>query len=308
VNGAADPSETIYPLEGAQLFVCEHLGDKATIDYEDIQGRSLLGEGVPIDEKYLRKNTHPALFNKPSRKHTNVCIIPFSNDLKNMIHGDMDGYRVLRGDRESIKIVTDAKPRPTYDVCKYSQGTSATTTTFSFMYKKRPIAAFSVVSGASVTGPILQTLPQTVGTNTYPLYQIGSLRGLKHAAAIINQNKILYQDGVQVDLHYAPLATYTDQSTWTYSMATYPTVATDYALVIEYLTLDNQPLLFEKGDVGFHRPMEMFVGTANVDTHIANASQHGRRGFNAGLYDIYVYSAYFRYLHLIDGRLDAAAA
>eukprot|EP00808_Paulinella_micropora_P026830 g13189.t1 len=308
VTGARDTAETIYPLEGSQLFVCEALGDKATIDYEDIQGRSLMGEGTPIDEKYLRKNTLPEIFNQPSRKNTNTYIIPFSNDLKNMIHGDMDGYRVLRGDRESIKIVTDAAPRPTYDAFAFTQPTTDTKTVFSFMYKKKPIAQFEVKVDAkagviTARDPVDDDTTVTLDNHKYPKYTIGTIRGLKHAAAIINQHKALQDDGVQIALYYSGTGTVNDTKTWVLNT---PTVNGTYALVVEYQTLDGQPLVVEKGEIGTSRSMEVFEGAAVTD--IYSSSQIGRRGFNPGLYDIYVYSAYFRYLHLVDGRLEAAAA
>lgn len=300
VTGAKDPLETIYPLEGKQLFMSEALGDNATVDYEDIQGRSLLGEGTPVDAKYLRKHTLPLLFNKASRKNTNTLIIPFSNDLKNMIHGDMDGYRVLRGDRESIKIVTDVAPRPTYDAYTYTHPAleSNNEVTLDFKYNGRPIGTFKIAktqAGADSATPVSVNPTYTAG-----VWSVGSKYGLKQISQILNMHKLLQEAGLQLNLAYA--TTPSDTKTWSYDAK-----AGAQSLVVEYLTLNNQPKLFQMGEIGQSRLLDVVITTGD-GAGIWSSSQIGRRGFNAGLYDIYVYSAYFRYLHLVDGRFHAAAA
>ena len=89
------------------------LGPKATIDHENVHGRSLLGAGTPIDEQYFRQFVGKMMWPHDYNTYNAVYCIPFSKDIQGALKGEVDGFHEFRGDRESLKIVTDQNPTET---------------------------------------------------------------------------------------------------------------------------------------------------------------------------------------------------
>eukprot|EP00808_Paulinella_micropora_P015031 g29935.t1 len=96
-----------------RLLKCEALGDTATIDLEDVQGRSQLGQGTPVNERYFREHTANELFNEIFANSNNTYVIPFSNDLRGMLDCEMDGYKHFVRARERLVFNTAAAPTET---------------------------------------------------------------------------------------------------------------------------------------------------------------------------------------------------
>ena len=85
----------------------------------DVHGRSQLGEGTPIDERYFREETMGQLVRASYMKSNGVYMIPFTNDPKGMLDGVMDGYKTFVGSRERLVINTGPAPRATTVTYKY---------------------------------------------------------------------------------------------------------------------------------------------------------------------------------------------
>ena len=83
------------------------LGDGATIDHENVHGRSLMGMGTALPEEFFRMMGGAAeLFNHEFLKHNCVYFIPFTADVSGMLGGEIDGFHNFVGDREKLVITT----------------------------------------------------------------------------------------------------------------------------------------------------------------------------------------------------------
>eukprot|EP00808_Paulinella_micropora_P006016 g42714.t1 len=102
-----------------RLMTYDMLGDATTIDLEDVHGRSQMGEGTPIDERFFREETMGQLVRSSYLKSNGVYLIPFSNDPKAMLDGVMDGYKTFVGNCERLVINTGPAPRATAITHKY---------------------------------------------------------------------------------------------------------------------------------------------------------------------------------------------
>jgi hypothetical protein len=85
------------------------LGPKATFDHVNVHGSSMLANGTPIGEEYMRNKVCPALFGNSWVTKNPVYVIPFSKDLRSAFAGVMNGFHTFRGDRERLRIIPDAK-------------------------------------------------------------------------------------------------------------------------------------------------------------------------------------------------------
>lgn len=114
---AAGNQVVIDPYKGKQLYKFESLGEQGTIDHENVHGRSLFGDGTPVDELYFRRRYPTELFNNEFALKNSVYVVPFSNDLQGMLNGEIDGFHRFRGERERLRVRTG--PAPVESVVKY---------------------------------------------------------------------------------------------------------------------------------------------------------------------------------------------
>lgn len=274
---------------GGRLFVCDGLGDQATIDLHDVQGRSQLGQGQPVNERYFREHTSNELFNEVFAAHNNVYVIPFSNDLRGMLDGEMDGFKHFKGERE--RLVLNPGPAPVETTLEFAPSVTITTTannrvTIRYDGVILAIADIDADAGwtdwASVSGSqwhyrgddaaAWTEINKMLASNSY-LKSKGlkiSLAGVGGSAAFANGNVT---------------ATFTD--------------------------LSDQPLICGKDDLLKLTISHKDTGATAVDQvdhhYLPRTYVRGKRGFRDGIYDIYVYSAFFRHLREGHGRLQASA-
>ena len=138
----------------------QSLGPKATIDHENVHGRSLLGDGTPIDETYFRRMIGPNCFPHEFNNYNAIYCIPFSKDISSVFGGEIDGYHEFRGDRESLRITPDAAPvDSTFTLT--AVGTQADADTIVAKYKGLPVSGL-------VTGATLLSALETL-LNDHPL-------------------------------------------------------------------------------------------------------------------------------------------
>lgn len=83
------------------------IGAQGEIDHENVHGQSLLGQGTPVREDYLRAFVSSRLFQNNSYSRNNaVYIIPYTKDIQGALEGHIDGFHSFVGDRERIAITT----------------------------------------------------------------------------------------------------------------------------------------------------------------------------------------------------------
>ena len=93
---------------GSEALDYVSLGPKCTIDHENVHGRSMLGDGTAIDGEYARKFVASQFFSDDYAGKNAVYVIPFSRSLGTVLEGVVDGYHEFRGERERIRFVTDS--------------------------------------------------------------------------------------------------------------------------------------------------------------------------------------------------------
>jgi hypothetical protein len=124
-RNARDSAEGKFLSDGHDQYL--NLGDGATVDLENVHGKSLMGLGTPLDEAYFRLFTGAAdLFNHEFLKHNAVYFIPFTHDVAGMLGGEIDGFKSFVGDREKIVVRTGNSSQPTTCVYRWESATSTT--------------------------------------------------------------------------------------------------------------------------------------------------------------------------------------
>jgi hypothetical protein len=106
--------------KGEGLLTYASIGAKGTLDHENVHGRSLIGDGTPVDEQFWKTWTMPSWFHESFYNSHTPYIIPFSNDLPGVLSAVVDGYHEFRGDRERIRIRTGPPKRDTYQLYGYT--------------------------------------------------------------------------------------------------------------------------------------------------------------------------------------------
>lgn len=88
-----------------------------TYDLLDAGSRSILGSGVPLDEKYLRGEIWAQHFNNDFSQRRNCVWIPFCESSVSAFHGKKDGYIRMDGERNYLAITprNTAGVSPTID-------------------------------------------------------------------------------------------------------------------------------------------------------------------------------------------------
>jgi hypothetical protein len=75
-----------------------------TYDLLDAGSTSILGSGVPLDEKYLRGEVWAKHFNNDFSQKKNCVWIPFCESSVGAFHGKKDGYVRMNGERNYLAI------------------------------------------------------------------------------------------------------------------------------------------------------------------------------------------------------------
>ena len=291
--GYNDGAVTYTPMNQDRVFTCDSLGDDTTIDLEDVNGRSNLGEGTPINERYFREHTLGELVNHSFLKHNNVYCIPFSNDLPGMMDGGMNGFKIFKGDRERLVVRTGAQPVSSTISFTYgglystSVPTIATNTLRLFVtYKGVSVAILEAKTGNTFTqvSNIRYTSPAT--------------GGLTNLNTILAKNAYLKSQGIKITFANTRVgATAADVESDTGSI---------YTATIT--TLDGQPVAWPRDDFYQLKLTAQSSSTNAVEDLVPGTPVKGKRGFISGVYDVFIYSAFFRFLHERAGTLDVAAA
>lgn len=243
------------------------LGPRGTIDHENVHGRSLLGDGTPIDEKYCRKFLNTKLWPHGWVNYNPVYLIPFSNDEKGTLRGEIDGWHEFRGDRERLRIVTAAAPTDTFYTTTFSANIAATAFA-TFEYKGDYSATFNT------------------GTATYD-----------DLTAAANAIGTVIKEGIEFKIRRSSLLDAgTDPLDLAGTMLFYVYERGSYNSV----TSQGQPYLLN--GVGDAR-LILNDNTALVN-NVLGGSVQGVQGFVAGTYQIDVYSVYYRHIQQHNGRLE----
>lgn len=348
--------QVIDPYKGKQLYKFESLGEQGTIDHENVQGRSLFGDGTPVDELFFRRRYPTELFNNDYAKANSVYVVPFSNDLKGVLDGVIDGFHRFRGDRERLRIRTGPAPVPS--VVKYyfqAEGIDAidaqapgdlilnsvevqgsTVHTLVCRYKGKNVALIgNGVASLNDAGELVAAVP---GDSPF------ALANLKEQ---LNETNILEADNLQISKITAVIASNPGGVSASVDDLTFRSITSEdanggllpynsllsaplaadefyYRIEMEVTDLDGQPEVQHGNNLP---KMFEFAWTVNnnLNSLIADAGQQavgttylsntqlatdaytpGKRGFNAGVYDVTLYSAYYRTITEAGGKLKSS--
>jgi len=127
VDGGADSNVSALNFQS--------LGPGATIDHENVHGRSMLGDGTPIDEEYFRKFINTMCWPHKNWVVNNaVYCVPFSNDIAGVFRGEVDGWHEFRGDRERLRIDPGSAPTDsTFTLTSYTDPGAVAPSTGAFV-------------------------------------------------------------------------------------------------------------------------------------------------------------------------------
>lgn len=128
-------SDTDVAANGPPALKYLSIGARGTIDHEGTHGRSLLGDGTPLDETYMRTFVTPQLFGSNISKHNAIYCIPFTKDMRGVLQGQIDGFHEFRGDRERLRILPGpAGTTSTYQLA-FSGGVNLSNNTSRLLYR-----------------------------------------------------------------------------------------------------------------------------------------------------------------------------
>lgn len=330
---------TVDPYQGQQLYKFESLGEQGTIDHENVHGRSLFGDGTPVDELFFRKRYPTELFNNDYALKNSVYVIPFSNNLQGMLNGEIDGFHRFRGERERLRIRTGPEPIPTN--IRYYMVTEATEAAQNY---------FGPTAGAHKNTLRIQFKGSTVATSTdRPIVLLQGLQDgeikLLDLVNQINDTKEVKDHNIQVARITVQLrdqqgnservirSSDADGGILTSTLAApngNPMVPYDpvaglntgeeliKSIYLEVTDLDGQPETYYSKDLSkmFNITFTSADGPVTAtepareaysDPVIAqDLFEPGKRGFNAGVYDITLYAVYYRKITEVRGHLKAS--
>ena len=260
------------------------LGPRGTIDHENVHGRSMLGDGTPIDEEYWRKFINPTCWPQSFCKYNAVYMVPFSCDVPGVFSGEIDGWHEFRGDRERLRIVTGAGPGET----SYQIAPSAAALTAGagnrVWYKGDATTAFdySTITYDGLSA-LINALPSVIADGFEVQIYNQTTPATSTAAAIVAGDDLrvrLYDRGTYIR--------YTDPPDWSAGPA----------------QDSGQPYnLKGRGLLYFDATAQSRLAAAPVELVLGNVTQ-GVPGFVSGTYQVDVYSVYYRYIHQHNGRLE----
>eukprot|EP00457_Paulinella_chromatophora_P000248 gb/GEZN01000248.1/.p1 GENE.gb/GEZN01000248.1/~~gb/GEZN01000248.1/.p1 ORF type:complete len:589 (-),score=88.30 gb/GEZN01000248.1/:542-2308(-) len=285
-SGVQPDTTTINPLDPRNLVTFSSIGDGGHIDHENVHGKSLMGEGTPMEERYMRSTVLPELFGQKYCEQNNVYIIPFSLNLPGVLNGEIDGFHPFRGARERLKIRTGTAAvdnKATYTVTGGATDIKdMTSNRIEFQYNG--VSLLTINNNGSGTIVHEPASAYAVGTMTsnVSVYQ-----------GWINESSYLKSQGVQIKLSFD-------------TGATLQTVLRSF--YVAFTDLEGQPLKMSRTDAGKFTITVKNTAANPGDFHpmALTAFTTGKRGFQNGVYDIYLYSVYYRYVTEAAGRLDSA--
>lgn len=324
--------EVIDPYKGDQLYKFESLGEQGTIDHENVHGRSLFGDGTPVDELFFRRRYPTELFNNDFAKKNSIYIVPFSNNLQGMLNGEIDGFHRFRGERERLRIRTG--PAPSVSRIRYLMSGEDQTlsdsrpiagdvrNTLSLSFDGVQLAFNSDIENDWSGGAV--PLPETPGTivladvvkeaNSTQYLRKKNIQISRITVQLIGERQISSTDangGVLTDLAYLVNNGVPNPD----AMQGGDYIKSFYLTVTD---LDGQPEVQFGADLPKHFTLKWKAvdstgpnpGNATEWTSDAALAQEiytpGKRGFNAGVYDVTLYAIYYRTITEVAGTLRAS--
>ncbi len=251
----------------------QSLGPKATIDHENVHGRSLLGDGTPIDEEYFRKWIGKSCWPHEFNNYNAVYCIPFSNDVGSSVMGEIDGYHEFRGDRERLAIVPDHESVNTSFTLVGLGGTASDNDVFSLSYDGHDVT--QMITGVTLVSQVellINELPSVIKDGI--------------------EFKILQVDGAPV----APADTLTSKDSFVvgvYERGTFNSEGTNAS------GCQGQPYIEKQAVFKL-----VVVSAATRKGFIPLNYVVGKQGFVSGTYQIDVYSMYYRHIQEHNGRIE----
>ncbi len=101
--------------DGGNMLRYATIGKTGTWDHVNVHGRSMLGDGTPIDEEYFRTWVASSVFPTAWCIRNALYVIPFTKDPPSVWRGVIDGFHPFRGDRERLQFVTGPAATDTYN-------------------------------------------------------------------------------------------------------------------------------------------------------------------------------------------------
>lgn len=145
------------------------MGPRATFDHENVTGRSQLGDGTPLDEVYMRKFVASRVFPHKFVNDNAVYVIPFSNNLRGVWSGKVDGYHEFRGDRERIRIVPDSVG--VYAIATITYDAKITDGDLAFEYKGHRTDSIATEAAVGTLDAAVNALPSMIAENLMVTFQ-----------------------------------------------------------------------------------------------------------------------------------------
>lgn len=326
--------EVIDPYKGKQLYKFESLGEQGTIDHENVHGRSLFGDGTPVDELFFRRRYPTELFNNDFAKKNSVYVVPFSNNLQGMLNGEIDGFHRFRGERERLRLRTGAAPAPT-EITYYFLNEAQT----GFMHGADPgnnrnvfEVRFKGIQLAIRADKKLNLYPNGPLQGQFASQYDGRL-SLKDIVDTCNSTTALQAENIQIgkiDVEVKDVVSsntrlisstdanggiLTDKTDNPDPLAIDPNGG-EYVLNVKlHVTdLDGQPEVQHGADLPKLFTIRMSTHSAGGDavesisdsTVAETIFTPGKRGFNAGVYDVTLYAIYYRTITEVGGKLMAS--
>ena len=242
------------------------LGPRGTIDHVNVHNKSMLGDGTPIDERFMRDMVQTDLFPWDFAKYNAIYIIPFTKDLMGCWSGKINGYHRFRGDRERINMVTGQAP---------------TETSYTMEMKTPPVAG-----AARLRYKGILSTPFDWTTVTYA-----------QLTAIANEMQSLQDEGIEVVIEDTalvaanPLAAAFNSRVRLFRRGTYSTTANT-----------GQPYPQTTHGCGV---LDLQVNETGVTDVVYDNFVQGVEGFVAGTYNITVYSFFYRFVNEYTGFLES---
>lgn len=273
------------------LFKFHALGDRATIDHENVHGRSLYGDGTPVDEQFFRKQISDELWNAEFAECNYLYLMPFSHDAHKALDGERDGFHRFRGHRERLAIRTSDVSVPTSWNLRAqnedevpSDWIGTTTNRLKVFYEGELVYASGLFDGTAAASPALFNAAAEINKSPAMrskccqiyLSSVGALT----AGSIHNASNIVFE---LYDNAWQPKILLADA----YKGTAVPIQQTPGEIGKWSITLSDNN--------GVQPP---FTSRA------PNGYVPGRRGFLPGTYDVNIYSGYYRHTFEQNGQIE----
>jgi hypothetical protein len=262
------------------------LGPRGTIDHENVHGRSMLGDGTPIDEEFFRKFINPTCWPQSFCKHNAWYMIPFSNDIPGVFNGEVDGWHEFRGDRERLRLVTGAAPGETSYQVSHTPYVQSAGNTIWYKGASTPTFDYTLITYDQLTA-LVNALPTVIADG----FEVQIYNQVTPAAPL--DAPIVFDAPLRVRLY----------ERGTYIRYTATGVTPDWSATP--VQDSGQPYNRKgRGLLYFDMTAQQAIQPGgSVNSVIQNVTQ-GVPGFVGGTYQVEIYSLYYRYVHQHNGRLE----